>query len=195
ACSRRCRSAAHGGIGSRRGHGHPRSRGSGLDASGDQDSSEGVADATAHSEVTATATGSPARSMKAWKSRIVALTEQHRFRKLGSVRLAQLKDEVFVKSDEGEVPGVNRRIAAFCWKHGRFRPRLVGPTHSLAETLETVANENAVALMPTFARNHTAAGVVFVPLADAAVTWKILVVWQRGKPTKALRTLLDALFP
>jgi hypothetical protein len=33
-----------------------------------------------------------------------------------------------------------------------------------------------------------------LPLADEGVTWKILVVWQRGKPTAALRTLLDAMF-
>lgn len=125
---------------------------------------------------------------------LVALPEQHRLRKLASVRLAQLKNEVFVQSDEGEVPGLTRRIAALCWRHGKFRPRFVGPTHSLAETLQTVANENAVAILPRFARNHSATGVVFVPLADEAVRSKILVVWQRGTPTPALRTLLDALF-
>lgn len=125
---------------------------------------------------------------------LVALPEQHRLRKLASVRLAQLKNEVFVQSDEGEVPGLTRRIAALCWRHGKFRPRFVGPTHSLAETLQTIANENAVAILPRFARNHSATGVVFVPLADEAVQSKILVVWQRGTPTPALRTLLDALF-
>ena len=125
---------------------------------------------------------------------VIALPEQHRLRKLAKIRLAQLKDEVFVKSDEHEVPGVNRRTTAFCWKHGKFRPRFVGPTHSLAETFETVANENAVAILPAFVRNNSVTGVVMLPLADEGVTWKILVVWQRGKPTAALRTLLDAMF-
>ena len=125
---------------------------------------------------------------------VIALPEQHRLRKLGSVRLTQLKNEVFVKSDEREVPGLTRRTTAICWKHGKFRPRFVGPTHSLAETFQTVANENAVALLPSFVRHNAVTGVTMVPLADEGVTWKLLVVWQRGKPSKALRTLLEALF-
>lgn len=125
---------------------------------------------------------------------IVALPEQHRLREAETVKLAQLKNEVFVKSDESEVPGLTKRTTAYCWKFGKFRPRYVGPTQNLAETFQTVANENAVAILPSFARNYRATGVVMVPLADAGVTWKILVVWQRGKPSAPLRTLLDALF-
>jgi DNA-binding transcriptional LysR family regulator len=125
---------------------------------------------------------------------VVALPEQHRFRHLKSIRLAQLKNEVFVKSDEGVVPGLTRRTTAFCWKYGKFRPRYVGPTKNLAETFEMVANENAVVVAPSFVRHNVVTGVIMIPLADEGVTWKLLVVWQRGKPSKPLRTLLDALF-
>ena len=124
---------------------------------------------------------------------VVALPEQHPLRKQSSLRLAQLKNEVFVKSDEGEVPGVTRRISAYCWKHGKFRPRYVGPARDLADALQLVVNENAVAILPSFMRHHTATGVTILPLADQAVTWKLMVVWQRGKSSKALRTLIDAL--
>ena len=99
-----------------------------------------------------------------------------------------------MKGNESEVPGVTRRLTAYCWKYGRFRPRYVGPTRDLADAFQTVANESAVAVMPAFARNHTAPGVVILPLAEEAVTWKLLVVWQRGKPGPALRTLLEAFF-
>ena len=125
---------------------------------------------------------------------VVILPERHPLRQQRSVQLAQLKNEVFVKGDEREVPGLTRRLTAYCWKHGRFRPRYVGPTRDLADAFQTVANESAVAVMPAFARNHTAPGVVILPLADEAVTWKLLVVWQRGKLSHALRTLLEALF-
>lgn len=125
---------------------------------------------------------------------VVALPELHPLAKQRSIRLVQLKNEAFVKADESQVPGANRRVTAFCWKHGRFRPRYVaGSTLSLAEALQTVANENAVAVLPDFARNHTASGVVMLPLSDEAVTAKLYLVWQRGKPSKALQTLLDAL--
>ena len=45
-----------------------------------------------------------------------------------------------------------------------------------------------------FARNYSPPGVVFLPLADAEVTWKILVMWRRGRAGGALKALLDALF-
>lgn len=125
---------------------------------------------------------------------VVALPEFHPLAKLRSVKLVQLKNEAFVKADESQVPGVNRRISAFCWKQGRFRPRYVaGSPRSLAEALQTVANENAIAVLPSFARNHAATGVVMLPLVDKEVMAKLHLVWQRGKPSNALRTLIDAL--
>jgi len=125
---------------------------------------------------------------------VVILPEQHSRRKQGTVQLAQLKHEVFVKGNESELPGQARRLTAYCWKHGKFRPRYVGPVRDLADAFQTVANENAVAIMPNYVRDYRVPGVVILPLADQAVTWKLLVVWQRGKPNQALRTLLDALF-
>jgi len=34
----------------------------------------------------------------------------------------------------------------------------------------------------------------YLPLADAEVNWKTLVVWRRGRAGGALKALLDALF-
>ena len=126
---------------------------------------------------------------------VVALPEQHPLRKRSSLRVADLKNGVFVKSDEDDVPGLNQRIVALCRKYGKFRPRFVGPAHSLAEGLQMVVNESAVAILPAFVRDNTAAtGVLFVPLADEGVTVRLWVVWQRGKISQPLRTLLDAFF-
>ena len=124
---------------------------------------------------------------------VVALPEGHRLAKAKSIRLAQLKNDMFVKAEERDVPGLTRRISAYCWKYGKFRPRYVGPSQDLSDAFQTVANENAVLLLPSFTRNNSATGVIMVPLADEAVTWKLLVVWQRGKPSQALRTFLEAL--
>jgi DNA-binding transcriptional LysR family regulator len=57
-----------------------------------------------------------------------------------------------------------------------------------------VANENTVSILPAFASHHSPPGVVILPLADAEVTWKILVMWRRGRAGGALKALLDALF-
>lgn len=124
----------------------------------------------------------------------VALPEQHPLARQKQVRLAQLSNDVFVSGAEDQVPGINRRIKAYCWKYGKFRPKFVGPAQNLAETFEIVANESAVTILPAFMRHHVIHGVVILPLADAEVTWQLLVVWQRGKTSGALRALLDALF-
>lgn len=124
---------------------------------------------------------------------VVALPELHPLGKQLCVHLAQLKGEVFVEADDKEVPGLTRRITAFCRKYGKFRPRYVGSAQSLADTLQMVANERAVAILPNFVRNNVVTGVIFLPLADDEVTWKILIVWQRSKPSKPLRSLIDRL--
>lgn len=125
---------------------------------------------------------------------IVALPEQHPLAAKKQLRLAQLKDETFVSGSDQQVPGITRRIAAYCRKFGKFRPRFIGAAQTLAETFEIVANENAVGILPAYMRHQVAPGVALRPLADADVTWQILVVWQRGKAGGALRTLLDGLF-
>jgi DNA-binding transcriptional LysR family regulator len=68
-----------------------------------------------------------------------------------------------------------------------------GPVQKIAHAFELIANENAVLILPTFASHHSPPGVVILPLADAEVTWKILVVWRRGRAGSALKALLDAL--
>jgi len=125
---------------------------------------------------------------------IVALPEQHALADLKTVRLAQLKNEVFVSCSEQQGPGLNRRVLAYCRKYGKFRPKTVGPSQTLPEEFEMISNENAVAILPGFMRHHVVPGVRILPLADLQVTWQIVVVWQRGRTGGALRTLLDALF-
>jgi hypothetical protein len=103
-----------------------------------------------------------------------------------------LKGEFFVSGDSQKVPGMDRRLEAFCKKYGRFRPKFHGPAQSLAHGFELVANENAVQILPAFASHHSLPGVVILPLADAEVTWNILVIWRRGRAGGALKALLDA---
>jgi DNA-binding transcriptional LysR family regulator len=124
----------------------------------------------------------------------IALPEQHRLATQDRVRLSDLKGEFFVSGDPQQHPGGDRRVEAFCKKYGKFRPKFHGPAQSLADALELVANEDAVLMLPAFASHLSPPGVVILPLADAEVTWKILVMWRRGRAGGALKALLDALF-
>ncbi len=124
---------------------------------------------------------------------VVALPATHRLAKQRSIWIAELKDEAFVKVDERQVPTGNRKVSGFCWKHGRFRPRFIGPAHSLPETFEMISNENAVSIVPAFAQTHEITGIRMRPVADEDVTLKLYVVWQRGKAGKALQALVTAL--
>ncbi len=127
-------------------------------------------------------------------SSYIALPEQHRLATQDRVRLSDLKGEFFVSWDSQQAPGLDRRVEAYCKKYGKFRPKFHGPAQSLAHSFELVANENTVHILPAVASHHSSPGVVVLPLADAEVTWKILVIWQRGRAGGALKALLDALF-
>jgi DNA-binding transcriptional LysR family regulator len=127
-------------------------------------------------------------------SSYIALPEQHRLATQDRVRLSDLRGEFFVSGDAQQLPGRDRRVEAYCKKYGKFRPKFHGPAQSLAHAFELVANENAVLMLLPLASHHSPPGVVILPLADAEVTWKILVMWRRGRAGGALKALLDALF-
>jgi DNA-binding transcriptional LysR family regulator len=124
----------------------------------------------------------------------IALPDQHRLATRDRVRLSELKGEFFVGGDPQEVPGLDRRVVAYCKKYGKFRPRFHGTAQTLAHVFGLIANENAVFMFPGFASHLSFPGVVILPLADEEVTWKILVTWRRGRAGGALKALLDALF-
>jgi LysR family transcriptional regulator, benzoate and cis,cis-muconate-responsive activator of ben and cat genes len=124
----------------------------------------------------------------------VALPEQHRLASRDRVQLSDLKGEFFAGWDSQEVPGMDRRVEAYCKKYGKFRPKFHGSAQTLAQLAELIANEKAVFILPAHASHHSPPGVVILPLADAEVTWKILVIWRRGRAGGALKALLDALF-
>jgi DNA-binding transcriptional LysR family regulator len=123
----------------------------------------------------------------------VALPEHHRLATQDRVRLADLNGEFFVSEDSQQVPGIDRRLEAYCKKYGKFRPRFHGSAQTLADAFELITNENVVLILPAFVSHLSPPGVVILPLADAEVTWKLLVMWRRGRARGALKALLDAL--
>jgi DNA-binding transcriptional LysR family regulator len=126
---------------------------------------------------------------------LVTLPLDHRLASQKQISISQLKDESFVGVPDSVVPGYNQKIVQFCRRFGKFRPRFVtiGQPASLAEGLVMTANEGAISLNPSFISHLGIPNVVMVPVADKEATWDLFVVWQRGKTSGPLRTLLDAL--
>ena len=124
---------------------------------------------------------------------IVALPAGHPLALRKRAKIAELKNETFVTGTEDRVPGYRRRLAQICRNCGKFRPKLIDNGGDLSSKLAMVANEDAVALLPAYMRHQAAPGVVIIPVADARATWKLFVVWQRGKTAGPLLTLLDSL--
>lgn len=109
-----------------------------------------------------------------------------------SVPLADLKRELFVGANDRDLPGHNAWITQLCRKAG-FRPRFVLNAESLTHGLATVVTEEAVTLMPDYAKTAAGPGVVFRPLRDAIAHWDLYVAWQRGKVSEPVRAILAAL--
>jgi DNA-binding transcriptional LysR family regulator len=123
---------------------------------------------------------------------LVAMAESHPLAAQATVRLADLRREVFVGAPEADMPGHNRWVAQLCRRAG-FRARFVQDADSLSHGLSTIVTENAVALMPDYAKKTPVPGVIFRPLRDTAAKWDLLVAWQRGRASIPVRALLDAL--
>ncbi len=125
---------------------------------------------------------------------IVALPLNHPLAARRQIRMADLKNESLIAAPDEEVPGNRRRLIQLCRTLGKFTPRLISPRESaLAGALLMVANEDAIAILPSFMRHHKYPGIVLVPIADAQATWDLFVVWQGGQTGEPLRTLLNAL--
>jgi DNA-binding transcriptional LysR family regulator len=124
---------------------------------------------------------------------VVFLPAGHPLAVRKQVKIAELKNETFVTGTEERVPGYRRRLAQICRTCGKFRPKLVDSSGDLSSKLAMVANEDVVGLAPAYMRHQAAPGVVIIPVADAGATWRLFLVWQPGKTSGTLRTLLDLL--
>jgi DNA-binding transcriptional LysR family regulator len=123
---------------------------------------------------------------------VAALPEDHPLAARASVRLADLRSEMFVGAPEDELPGRNRWAAQLCRRAG-FRPRFAQNANSVSHALSLVVSDGFVFLAPDFVQDIAVPGVVYRTIADHGARWDFFVVWQRGKVADAVRALLDAL--
>lgn len=123
----------------------------------------------------------------------VALPEDHRLASRREIKVAELKNEVFLTGPDIDMPGLRRRLTQICRSCGKFTPKVIQITGDLAQAFSTIANDGAISLMPAFLRSQKPPGVVLVPISDAAATWDLFVAWQRGHTGVPLRTLIESL--
>ncbi len=123
---------------------------------------------------------------------VVALAENHPLAAAASIKLSELRSEVFVGASEADVPGHNRWVQQLCRRAG-FRARFVQDSDSLSHGLSLVVTENAVLLLPDYTKKIPVPGVVFRPLRDSTAKWDLLVAWQRGRASAPVRALLEGL--
>jgi len=123
---------------------------------------------------------------------VAVMPADHRLASRKQISLKELCGERFISSPEEDLPGRDRWITQLCRRAG-FRPKFVQDATSLSNMFTLIGSEGAVTLVPAYLKNFPVAGVSMVQLSDTKATWDFLVVWQRGRTAKSLRTLLDAL--
>lgn len=123
---------------------------------------------------------------------LVALSADHPLATATSIKLEDLRKELFVGAPDADMPGHNQWIAKAC-KQAGFRARFVENANSLTHGLSLIVTEGAVSLQPAYAKKLQVPGVVFRPLRNPTVKWELMVAWQRGKTSAPVKALLDAL--
>lgn len=122
----------------------------------------------------------------------VALPADHPLAARRRLRVADLANEAFLSVPEVHVPGRNRWIARLCRAAG-FRPRFVAEGSSIGESFSLVVSEGAVLLLPDYFADAPPPGVALRPLSDEHACWDLLLLWQRGRPSKVLKAMVEHL--
>lgn len=120
------------------------------------------------------------------------MSATHPLAAASSIRIADLKGELFVGANDSDLPGHNAWIAKICRRAG-FRPRFVLNADSLTHGLATVVTEGAIDFLPEYTKKNAGPDVVFRPLQDVDARWELFVAWQRGKVSAPIRAVLAAL--
>lgn len=123
---------------------------------------------------------------------MLALPEDHPRTRAARLRLSDFRADPFVGAPDRDLPGYNRWVIECCRRAG-FRPRFVEDAESLVHGLATVATEGAISLMPEYASRAAVPGVAFRRLDEPRLCWDLLVAWQRGRASDALKALLETL--
>lgn len=123
---------------------------------------------------------------------LAVLPDSHALAAKASVKLADLRDEVFVGSPESDMPGRNRWTTKLCQRAG-FRVRFGPEATSLAHAFSMVVSDQVVTIVPDYVQGTPAPGIVLRRIADIWATWDFIVLWQRGRAGPVVRAFLDAL--
>lgn len=123
---------------------------------------------------------------------VAILPADHRLANRRRIRLEELRGERFIAAPEADVPGRDRWIIQLCRKAG-FRPNFVQEAPTIGEAFTLASAEGLVGLGPGYLADYAAGGVRMIPLSDEWARWDLLVIWQRGRMSDAVRALLGAL--
>ena len=123
---------------------------------------------------------------------VVAMAQDHPLVGRATLRVADLRGQLFVGAHESDMPGHNRWVSRLCQAAG-FRPRFVEDADSLLHVLAITVSEGAVALVPDYATKLLVPGVVCRPCRGRGASWDMYVAWQRGRLSEPLQSFLSFL--
>jgi DNA-binding transcriptional LysR family regulator len=120
---------------------------------------------------------------------VVALPAGHPLTRRKSLRLRDLRDQVFIIGTREQSPGDYDRLISGCNADG-FSPKLDPQSQSLASFLGLVAIGVGVALTPASLTRSAVEGVAFVPVEGAGLYSEISIAWNPAQVSPVLARML-----
>ena len=109
-----------------------------------------------------------------------------------AVPAARLRDECFVAPHFDEEYGCRDQILEVA-EQGGFSPRCAPPVRDFIAALTLVGGGLAVALVPDSLRRVRIPGVAYRPLADVALTTRLVGAYRKGEASPAVRGVIRRL--
>ncbi len=121
---------------------------------------------------------------------VAAVPRRHRLARRKGLRLQELRDEPFLLYPRATRYGLSDAIVTACEAQG-FSPKVVQQAPQISSTINLVASDLGVTIVPACMRSARSDEVRYIPLQDGGLTASLGLAYRAGRQAPAVRNLIE----